>query len=102
MRALLHADFVEIGRSGRRWSREQIVAALADEADTEALVAVADEADAELPATDEWTFTEVSADLTLVTYLLRGPGGVSRHSSLWDTSSGSPVMRFHQGTVVPA
>ncbi|WP_374110183.1 DUF4440 domain-containing protein [Okibacterium sp. HSC-33S16] len=90
VRAMLHPDFVEIGRSGRRWTRDEIVAALAAAAD------------GETPAVDEWEFVEISGDLTLATYLLRGEDGTSRHSSLWDTSSGSLVMRFHQGTVVPS
>lgn len=39
---LLHPDFVEIGRSGRRWTRDETIAALAEE-----------DEHAE-PETDEW------------------------------------------------
>ncbi|MDL5351558.1 DUF4440 domain-containing protein [Microbacterium sp. zg-YB36] len=88
---LLHADFEEIGRSGRRWTREQMIAALAAERDHVT------------PDPDEWLFNEVAPNLVLVTYLLRTESGQhSRHSSIWDTTTGTPALRFHQGTVVPA
>jgi ribonuclease HI len=60
---LLHADFVEIGRSGRRWSRDEIVAALSAERERVA------------PETDEWRLSELGPDLALVTYLIRGVDG---------------------------
>ena len=81
-------EFVEIGRSGRRWTREEILGALADE-------------DArDTPLVDGWGFQALTDELTLVTYLIHGSDGDSRHSSLWDTSTGVPVMRFHQGTMI--
>ncbi|AWB87366.1 DUF4440 domain-containing protein [Mycetocola zhujimingii] len=88
LRALLHPEFVEIGRSGRRWTREEILGALVNEESSET------------PPVDDWQFTDLADGLTLVTYLIRGDERDSRHSSLWDTSTGAPVMRFHQGTVV--
>ncbi len=42
VQALLHEDFVEIGRSGRRWTRDGIVASLAEESDRS------------VPDADEW------------------------------------------------
>lgn len=89
VRELLHDDFIEIGRSGRRWTRDETVAALASE--NEHLT----------PQTDEWSFIEVAPSLILVTYRITGTAGSSRHSSLWDVSGPSPVIRYHQGTVVP-
>lgn len=88
--ALLHPDFVEIGRSGRRFGRPEIVESLLAEAPREA------------PAASEWRFVELSPALVLVTYRLDGSGGASRHSSLWDTGAEPPVLRFHQGTRVAA
>ncbi|MCR2783645.1 MULTISPECIES: DUF4440 domain-containing protein [unclassified Microbacterium] len=88
---LLHPDFAEIGRSGRRWTREQIVAALAAERDHVT------------PHPDEWLFNEIAPNVVVITYLLRTESGQSsRHSSIWDTATGTPTLRFHQGTVVPA
>ena len=88
VRDVLHPNFVEIGRSGKRWTRELIIADLLNEVDRDA------------PVTAEWDFVALSDDLTLVTYLIRGTEHDSRHSSLWDTSSGQPIIRFHQGTIV--
>ncbi|WP_295818154.1 GNAT family N-acetyltransferase [uncultured Microbacterium sp.] len=88
---LLHPAFVEIGRSGTLWTREQIVGALAEES-----------ADSRVtPQTDEWQFRQLSPELVLVTYRLTTPSRISRHSSLWDVGGTAPRLRFHQGTVVP-
>ncbi|WP_170285671.1 DUF4440 domain-containing protein [Microbacterium rhizomatis] len=87
--ALLDTDFIEIGRSGRRWTRDEIVGALAAEQRRE------------MPTTDEWLFNEIAPGLFLVTYRLDTHATSSRHSSIWDTKSGVPRIRFHQGTVIP-
>ncbi len=89
VRALLHPDYVEVGRSGRRWTRDDVVARLAGELPRET------------PATDEWETVDLAPDLVLVTYRMRDGVQVSRHTSIWDVTSGAPVLRFHQGTVVP-
>ncbi|WP_141897632.1 DUF4440 domain-containing protein [Paramicrobacterium agarici] len=83
---LLHGDFIEIGRSGRRWTRDEIVAMLGSEER------------GEVPQTDEWHFAELSAGIVLVTYRITGTAVESRHSSVWDITSGQPRVRFHQGT----
>ncbi|MBT8797945.1 nuclear transport factor 2 family protein [Microbacterium flavum] len=90
VRELLHPDFVEIGRSGRRWTMSATIAAL--EAETSRIQ----------PETDEWLFNEVSPSLILVTYRITGDAGSSRHASLWDLSGAIPVVRYHQGTTVRA
>jgi len=87
--AVLHDDFVEIGRSGRRWSKAEIIDALLEEAGSVDLVV------------DEWESTRLSSTFTLLTYRLGGAAEPqSRHSSLWDTSGPQLVLRFHQGTRV--
>lgn len=86
---LLHDDFAEIGRSGRLWTRDEVLAMLADETRGES------------PQTAEWQFRELSPHNVLVTYAIVREGDVySRHSSIWDLSSGVPRLRFHQGTRV--
>ena len=89
VRDLLHEDFVEIGRSGRLWTRDEILTSLSAEDDRPD------------PETDEWAFVEVADGLVLLTYRVRRESGESRHSSIWDLRSGDPKLRFHQGTVVP-
>ena len=88
--ALLHPGFVEIGRSGTVWTRDQVVAALAEEVGRPE------------PATDQWEFRQPAPDLVLVTYRITSPSGGSRHCSLWDVGGPTPLLRFHQGTVVPS
>ncbi|MGX9294419.1 DUF4440 domain-containing protein [Tsukamurella paurometabola] len=89
LRELLHPEFVEIGRSGRRWTRDPIIESLRAQPRERG------------PVVDEWDFTDITDELILVTYRTDDGGRVSRHSSLWDTTGPTPVMRFHQGTVVP-
>lgn len=85
---LLHEEFVEIGRSGRRWTRDEIVSSLAAERDYVQ------------PDVSEWAFVELSVGLVLVTYLAHAADFESRHASIWDISVTPPQMRFHQGTIV--
>ena len=89
VRELLHPDFLEIGRSGRRWTRAEVIEALNREAARP------------VPDTDEWDFTELAPHLVLVTYRIRSGTRQSRHASLWDTSAATARLRYHQGTVVP-
>ena len=85
---LLHPEFVEVGHSGRLWSRDETIAALAHEPDREAA------------ATSEGALHSVAPGLTLVTYVVSGPEGDSRHSSLWVMRDGKLQIRFHQGTFI--
>lgn len=65
---LLHLDFAEIGRSGRRWTRDESMASLEVEQGRVT------------PETDEWLFNEVAPTLVLVTYWITTPAGSSRHA----------------------
>ena len=89
VRELLHPDFVEIGRSGRRWTREEVIEALGREDKRP------------VPDTDEWDFTQLAPHLVLATYRIRSGTRQSRHASVWDTSAAAPRLRYHQGTVIP-
>lgn len=90
VRALLAADFAEIGASGRRWLRE------------ETIVALSEEDGGPVPETSDWLFNELAPGLVLVNYRLVAPGRETRRSSLWQLSASGPALRFHQGTLVPA
>lgn len=85
--ALLADDFAEIGRSGHRWTFAETITALHIEGPRT------------VPTTSEWLFNRISPELVLVTYRIHGADHDSRHSSLWEIAG--PVMRFHQGTVIP-
>jgi acetyl esterase/lipase len=86
---LLHPDFTEIGRSGRHWTRAEILDALAAEAPRDT------------PMPDQWRFVDIAPSTVLVTYRLHSATTVSRHSSLWTLTAEGPRMLFHQGTIVP-
>lgn len=81
-------DFHEFGRSGRRYTREDLLPT----GETGTI-------DATLHAL---TITALSDTIALVTYIseLRGPTGTewANRSSLWDRSKGRWQLRFHQGT----
>jgi len=86
LRELLHPDLVEIGRSGRLWTR------------TDLLVDLVEESPRETPETDEWDLRTLDTNTVLVTYRVTSGPRVSRHASIWDTSAAAPTLRFHQGT----
>ena len=85
-------DFFEFGRSGRRYSRNEL---LFDPEDAQKI-------DATL---HNLALRPLSQDVVLVTYQseVRYPEGTEwgNRSSIWDRSSGAWQLRFHQGTVLP-
>lgn len=85
---LLDPSFVEFGQSGRRWTRDEIVAALQEEPGTDPL-----------PSLSEKEHRVLGPDTVLLTYLLRFEDRLSRRSSLWRCDP-APRCLFHQGTPV--
>ena len=88
LEALLHPDFAEVGASGRRWTRSQIIDALV-----------------EAPSVDDLQVSDLqsqalSTDVVLVTYSARRAGTTARRSSIWVRSELGWVVRYHQGTRV--
>lgn len=92
-RALMDAtfapDFVEFGRSGRRYTRDQTFFDQGERHDIDATL-------------HTLTVTGLSDTLALITYIseVRSPNGTewSNRASLWDRTSGRWQLRFHQGT----
>lgn len=86
----LASDFYEIGQSGRRWGRDEIIAALASDDET-------------LPhaVLTERESTLVTSDVVLLSYVLEFGPRSSRRSSLWRRVDGSVECFFHQGTSLP-
>ncbi len=83
--ALLDPQFQEIGASGRLWSRESMILALASKpsADDVAL---------------EMSAVQLSPDLILLTYVSQSVHRRARRSSLWRRTGDSWQLLFHQGT----
>ncbi len=91
MQALLAADFVEFGASGRIWTLESVLDLLAEEAFTP-------------PAIKDFQCIPLGPDATLVTWRCvrtnaqTGQQTASLRSSIWIKENGNWRLRFHQGT----
>ena len=81
----LSADFVEFGRSGRRWSRDEII-----ELDVGDLSTV-------LPLHD-LTMRPLGDHHVLVTYWSETDGARANRTSIWLRTPSGWVLEFHQGT----
>ncbi|MFN8184485.1 MAG: nuclear transport factor 2 family protein [Candidatus Nanopelagicales bacterium] len=80
---LLHPDFTEIGASGRRWNRAQVISALVAEPHCSQ--------DLRDLHTDELAY-----GIAMVTYDLDG----TRRMSLWVKEVTRWYLRYHQGTPI--
>jgi hypothetical protein len=91
MRSITTEDLFEFGRSGRTYTRDDLL----------------DIPDQEIPATlplQGLTVHEVAADVALVTYISElqfTTLDLANRSSLWVRSGGQWKLRFHQGTPIP-
>jgi len=89
MDKLFAEDFYEIGRSGRVWSREEL------------LQASADTINAVLPL-DQLEVRKIANDIYQVTYNSQVTYGntteYARRSSIWQWVESGWMLRFHQGT----
>ena len=90
---LLHPDFVEFGRSGRPYSRGEVLEEFSASGATMNAVHA-----------ENFELAELSQGLVLLTYLSAHKGSDGElyrrtlRSSLWITTEGGWRMRFHQGT----
>ncbi|MDN5900129.1 MAG: ribonuclease HI family protein [Brachybacterium sp.] len=80
---LLHPSFTEVGASGRRYDREEILARLAPLEDVDA---------------EEFVADEIAPGVVLLQYITNEPRGAVHRSSLWVQESGRWLLRHHQGT----
>lgn len=92
---LLHADFTEIGRSGRAYTRAEMVAHLLEPDDAQPPVTI---------VADAFVLSELAPGAALLNYRSAhrtADGGLQRHtlrSSLWLHTPQGWQLRFHQGT----
>jgi len=90
---LLHNDFFEIGRSGKRYGKQQVIDALANETMEEI-------------HSDDFALSALSADCVLLTYQsfnvdAQATLNKTLRTSLWvrcEANINQWQMRFHQGT----
>jgi hypothetical protein len=88
--ALLHPEFAEVGASGRRWGRAEILAAMADELSLAG----------ERVEVRDLQGERIAEDVVHLTYLSDVAGRVARRSSLWRRTDDGWRLWFHQGTPV--
>lgn len=91
LEALLHPEFEEIGRSGRRYDRDTTIAALLSETAALGLRA------------DRFRLSELGPGLVLLVYRTHTASdatvdGWTWRSSIWTRSGDGWQLRFHQGT----
>lgn len=88
--ALLDPEFVEIGSSGRLWSRDEILHLLAAASGYEP------------PQVEDFQLRPLAPDLALVTFRTRRTtGSLTLRSSLWRRHATDWRCVFHQGTPEP-
>ncbi|WP_394215123.1 RNase H family protein [Brachybacterium vulturis] len=80
---LLHPAFSEVGASGRRFDRDEILAHLAPLQDVDA---------------EEFVADEIAPGVVLLRYLTTGPDGTADRTSVWVRENGRWLLRHHQGT----
>ncbi|MFF1253648.1 RNase H family protein [Pseudarthrobacter sp. NPDC058329] len=82
---LLHPDFLEIGSSGRVWTRDAMMMALEEDP--------GERTDIEILGADR-----IGPGAVLLTYRSYARSGTTLRSSLWVLDGGRWRLRFHQGT----
>lgn len=82
---LLHPDFMEIGSSGRVWTRDAMMMALEEDP--------GERTDIEILGAER-----LGAEAVLLTYRSYARSGNTLRSSLWVLDGGRWRLRFHQGT----
>ena len=88
---LLDPDFEEIGKSGRLWTRSEMIAALvADTATEQHSISFSD-----------MNGRMVGRGFVLLTYVTEVEGRRARRSSLWRQSTKEWRVLHHQGTPIP-
>lgn len=92
LQQLLHADFHEVGRSGRPYDRSTVLRFLSEQASPPPVVS------------SDFAVRELAPGVALLTYRSahRRPDGSLEHhtlrSSVWMHADGRWQLRYHQGT----
>jgi len=89
--SMTHADFWEIGASGRRYSRGDVLDVL--------------EKRRENPRDEAWETAdfrcqELAPNVYLLTYTLQQGERKTRRATIWQRSSDGWTIVFHQGTII--
>lgn len=88
---LLDPDFGEIGKSGRLWTRGEMIASLVADTDPELHII----------NFSDMNGKTVGPGFVLLTYVTEVEGRRARRSSLWRQSMSGWRLLHHQGTPIP-
>ncbi len=88
---MMSADFWEVGASGRRYSREFVLEALAERFASQ---------QADLWRVEGFHCAELAADHYLATYILFQGPRITRRATIWRRTADGWQAVYHQGTVV--
>jgi hypothetical protein len=89
-------DFWEVGASGRRYSREFILA-MAERSPSHFV-----DAEASGWLTEDFGLRRLGPDTYLLTYTLDQAGRRTRRSTIWRSSADGWHILYHQGTIISA
>ncbi|MBJ7459610.1 MAG: DUF4440 domain-containing protein [Thermoleophilaceae bacterium] len=96
LEALITEDYIEVGGSGRIYSRERVIETVVDRYERNEPAVEYD--------VDEFAVREIAPHAYLTTYTLSQPDGhetrVTRRSTIWTNATGEWQVVYHQGTVV--
>ena len=86
--SILADDFLEIGRSGRKYDKGQVIKSISQGGGAPA------------PTMSQFTVTELAAGLYLANYVSKNNVGTvaSRRTSIWKKQGAKWRLLFHQGT----
>ncbi len=88
---LLAPEFFEVGASGRRYARDEVIGVMADRVTR---------GEPELLEPVDFACTRVTQDVFLATYRLRQKERWTWRNSLWRREGGAWKLVYHQGTII--
>jgi len=92
--AMTTEDFWEVGASGTRYDRQQVLSVLEERATRSS--------DDAHWTTEDFYCQEISADHYLLTYTLHQGARITRRATLWRRQPSGWAIVYHQGTIVEA
>jgi hypothetical protein len=92
-------NFWEVGASGRRYNREHVLTDVVKRYDNPTYQGI------KAPPEDNWQTKdfycqEIATNTYLLTYTLHQGDRITRRSTIWQNTSGTWKILYHQGTIV--
>ncbi|MBN8726347.1 MAG: DUF4440 domain-containing protein [Xanthomonadales bacterium] len=91
LEAIVAGDFMEVGASGRKYSRAFVLDVLERRTGQEPTGSL---------KVSDFECSQLAPTIFLATYLLDQAGRLSRRATIWEWAAGRWLIRYHQGTPV--